>query len=77
MDYFTSEPPIVVFNIFFFMLFDHLQPSPLRAVNFLGAEGKRGLATEHQHPAVHLMCFQYDISMIYPGLTFSSLETSQ
>ena len=59
------------------MLFDHLQPSPLRAVNFLGAEGKRGLATGHQHPAVHLMCFQYDISMIYPGLTFSSLETSQ
>lgn len=37
------------------MLFDHLQPSPLRAVNFLGAEGKRGLATGHQHPAVHLM----------------------
>ena len=59
------------------MLFDHLQPSPLRAVNFLGAEGKRGLATGHQHPAVHLMCFQYDISMIYPGLTFPSLETSQ
>lgn len=80
MDYFTSEPPIFVFKIFFHVVWSSSAFSfeSLRlAVNFLGTEGKRGLATGHQHPAVHLMCFQYDISMIYPGLTLLSLETSQ